>query len=314
MSRVWSVIRILGWIGIVAATCWLCVDDPRMRALSRDPARPSVLRDRLYRSVGAWEARLDIYLPPGPFEQQSNSRLRPGVLAIHGGSWIGGSKKEYGPQLERLARQGYALFVADYRLARPGAPTWPEALEDLREAVRWIRRHAHDYRVDPDHLIALGSGAGGHLAALLGTLPPVSGADKVSARVQAVVCLYGATDLEDLLNRRGLAHDPVKTFLGQDSPGETPRARAASPINHVSADDSPMLLFHGSDDLWVPPEQSERMARKLREAGVRHRLIVIPGARHGFELQVGYPGPRDLLPELLAFLETVWHVPLNDGS
>jgi acetyl esterase/lipase len=314
MNRLWPVVRVLGWIVILAATLCLSRRDPRMTELPPDSARPSVLKDRVYRSAGTREATLDIYLPPGPFKKGGDLPLRAGVLAIHGGSWIGGSKAEYGPQLMRLARHDCVLFVADYMLARPGAPAWPEALEDLREAVRWIRRHADDYGVDPARLIALGSGAGGHLAALLGTMPPDTSNDEISARVQAVVCMYAPMDLETLVIERRLANDPVRIFLGQDSPGETPRARAASPINHVSVNDCPMLLIHGSEDLWVPSDHSLRMGRKLSEAGVRNRVIVIPGARHGFELKLGDPEPRDLLPELFAFLETVWHVHLNDGS
>ena len=258
---------------------------------------------------GTRQARLDIYLPqhqPGP-EVAGVPRRRPGVLVIHGGSWIGGSKSEYGPQFARLTEHGYVVFAADYKLARPGAPGWPDALDDLRGAVRWIRSHAEEFEVDQNRLTALGSGAGGHLAALLGTSPPESGPGETSARVQAVIDLYGPSDLAELVHRRGLANDPVSAFLG-DTPGKNmARAAAASPINLVSAGDSPMLLIHGSDDSWVHLEQSKRLADALAGVGVRHRLIVVPGARHGFELMVGFPEPRDLLPDVLAFLETVWN-------
>ena len=73
-----------------------------------------------------------------------------------------------------------------------------------------------------------------------------------------------------------------------------------------------MLLIHGSDDRWVPPEQSTAMAKRLESAGVRHRLSIVPGARHGFELTVRHPETRDLVPEILAFLESVWQVPSED--
>jgi dipeptidyl aminopeptidase/acylaminoacyl peptidase len=90
------------------------------------------------------------------------------------------------------------------------------------------------------------------------------------------------------------------------------RARAASSLEHVSRDDAPTLLVHGSDDRWVSLEQSRRMAESLSQAGVPGRLVVVEGARHGFELLVQFPETRDLLPEILAFLDSVWQVPLRD--
>jgi acetyl esterase/lipase len=201
--------------------------------------------------------------------------------------------------------------VADYMLSRPGQPGWPGALEDLREAIRWIRRHADQWDVDPDRLVALGSGAGGHLAALLGTCPTKRDAEGTSSRVQAVVSLYGPTDLTQTVSDRRLAHDPVWTFLGRGPVGEESRARAASPISRVGGETAPMLLIHGLDDSWVLPGQSRKMAERLSRAGVMHDLILVPGARHGFEFRIGFPESRDLLPEILAFLETVWQVHLS---
>jgi dipeptidyl aminopeptidase/acylaminoacyl peptidase len=67
-----------------------------------------------------------------------------------------------------------------------------------------------------------------------------------------------------------------------------------------------MLLFHGTDDLWVIPDQSVRMGRALTALRVPNRLIIVPGARHGFEALVESPNRRDYLPEILAFLETAW--------
>ena len=124
--------------------------------------------------------------------------------------------------------------------------------------------------------------------------------------------MYGPTDLPDLVIRRHLSSDPVKKLLGEDSPDWLSRARAASPLEHVSPDDSPTLLAHGSDDRWVPLDQSQRMAKSLSQAGVPDRLIVVPGARHGFELLIEYPETRDLLPEILAFLDFVWQVQLRE--
>jgi acetyl esterase/lipase len=173
-----------------------------------------------------------------------------------------------------------------------------------------MRRHASELKIDPDRIVALGQSSGAHLAALLGTLPEKLGPDGVSSRVQAVVSFYGPTDLARLIGARHLDHEPARTLLGKD---QTPEMDLqASPIHHLTKDDAPMLLLHGSDDRWVRPEQSARMAEALESAGVSHRLIVVDGARHGFEATVNYPVKCDLLPEILAFLENVWNVSMGE--
>jgi acetyl esterase/lipase len=308
------VLRLSAWIGLIVITAWMWATGPGAHRRAGFFEGSASQRDVVYREVGGRRVRLDVHviLPTLGRGGWEFSDLRPAVLAIHGGSWTGGSKSNYGPQVERLAQAGLVVFVPDYKLARPGEPSWPEALEDLRAAVRWIRAHAAEYRVDPDRIVAFGSGAGGHLAALLGTDPPTSKPPGESSRVQAVVSLYGPTDLAELRQGRTLANDPIGLLIGSNGPDAGPALRAASPIEHVSPDDPPMLLLHGSDDLWVPPIQSRVLADRLRQAGVDCRLIVVPGARHGFEMNVEFPEKRDLLPEILAFLESVWHFPLRE--
>jgi acetyl esterase/lipase len=72
-----------------------------------------------------------------------------------------------------------------------------------------------------------------------------------------------------------------------------------------------MLLIHGDGDLLVPLDQSRRLATALAAAGVPHRLIVVAGSRPGFGFQVG---PRDLLPEIFAFLDSVWNARSGAGA
>lgn len=312
MRKIWFIVHALGWMSVVGLFAWLWFRDPLLTSTTAGREDRTILRDRAYRMTASGAMKLDVYLPPKRPVQAGSSGLLPGVLAIHGGSWIGGSKSEYGPQLARLTRHGYVVFAADYQLARPGKPSWPGALEDLREAIRWIRRHADKFLVDPNRLVVFGSGSGAHLALLLGTFPPDHEPGGISSRAQAVVSMYGPADLADLVTVRHLSNDPARQLLGQDPPHWLARARAASPLEHVSRDDSPTLLVHGTADRWVPLEQSQRMAESLSQAGVLNRLIVVPGARHGFELPVKFPETRDLLPEVLAFLDSVWQVHLRD--
>ncbi len=275
------------------------------------PAGVEASLDIVYRRAGDREAKLDVYVPIG----EAPAGGRPAIVAIHGGGWRGGSKGGFGRMAARLARHDYVVVSVDYLLSKPDSPSWPDNFEDVREAVRWVRRHADDYGIDPDRIVALGASAGGHLSALLGTYPdgpvaaeglprPRAGTPKaVSARVQAVIDLYGPADLRALIESREQTGGPLHLFLGGGPDRFPGRFEAASPVRHVSSDDPPMLLIHGADDPLVPVAQSEALASTLKTAGVLHRLIVVEGARHGFGLEVG---GRDLVPEVIAFLDAAW--------
>lgn len=270
------------------------------------PAGVSAETGVVYRRVGKRLLRLDVYRPDTA--EAAPRAGWPAVLAIHGGGWTGGSRISFGRMAARLAQHGYVVVSVDYTLSRPGRPSWPAARDDLREALRWIRRHARRYRIDPDCVAALGASAGGHLAASLGTS---AGAD-ADERVQAVVDFYGPTDLRLLAREQPVAAGPIAAFLG-GAPEDVPeRYEAASPVRHVSSHAAPTLIVHGTGDVDVPPDQSVILARALEAAGVPTRLILIPGVRHGFDIRLG--SARDLMPEIVAFLARVRESSAGDAA
>ncbi len=261
------------------------------------PAGVRAYTDIIYRRApDGRRCRLDLYLPGAGLAPRDG---RPAVVAIHGGGWRGGTKNTYGREVARLARLGYVVASVEYVLSEPGRPTWPDNLDDVREAVRWVRGHAGDYGIDPGRIAALGSSAGGHLAELLGTQ---ARGDEPETRVQAVVNLYGPSDLASLFKSPG-AVMPLRMYLGRN-PQEIPdRYRDASPITHASGRSAPTLIIHGEADMLVPVAQSRAMAARLNEAGVPSRVIVVPRAGHAFGLTVM---GRDLVPEIAEFLESAW--------
>ena len=314
-----GLIRTVAWLVLLGATAILVRAEAHRTTL---PETVSEHADIVYRSVAGREVRLDVYLPTAPRAQGG----RPAVVAIHGGGWRGGSKRDMKLMSIQLAEHGYVVVAIDYLLSRPGRSSWPSNFEDTREAVRWVRRHAADYGVDPDRIVALGVSAGGHLASLLGTYPdgpvdpdardrqsaPASSSSSPSddsARVQAVVDLYGPADLLGSRPSLSLPSTPVTLMLGGALEAMPGRYEAASPIHHVSADDPPMLVIHGRDDRLVPLEQSRALAAALDEAGVAHRLIEVDDAAHGFGFHVP---KRKILPDILAFLDSVWNSPRAD--
>ncbi len=238
--------------------------------------------------------KIDLYLPAG----SAKGMLRPAVLIVHGGGWTGGDK---GDARERnigttLAESGYVCASVNYVLAEKTTPfinnlkqVWPRNLQDCMTAVRFLRSHAEKYGIDPNQIGAIGGSAGGHLVAMLAAVGDSDGLDpdgpykEHSCRIQAVVPMYGAHDLEDLARKR-------KIFAGLSN-DQKELCRVGSPVTYASKDDPPTLILHGTKDSLVPVVQSEILYRTLQKTGVQSELQIIEGAPHSFHLQ---PKQRDL--------------------
>lgn len=245
------------------------------------PATPKVvtLNDVVYAKVGDVELKIDVARPaegPGPF---------PAVLVIHGGAWRGGDKASNRGMLAEFARRGYVAASPQYRFCPKD--TFPAQVHDVKAAVRWLRAHKDEYKVDPDHLGAVGFSAGGHLSLMLGVTGPKDGlegdvpADSPSSRVQAVVNYFGPADLASS-DIPDTSKDFVKEFLG-GTPAEKPEAAAkASPLTFITSDDAPILTFQGTKDPLVPFTQAERLTEAMAKAGVPGRTELLLGAGHGW--------------------------------
>jgi len=256
--------------------------------------------------------RLDVWPVPGG--AGARGRGHPAVVLVHGGGWDQGSRG--GSLLPAwLAGRGYVVFDIDYRLATPTGPSWQQATGDVKCAVGWVNDHAARFGVDPERIGLLGSSAGGHLALLAAysTSEPALPAScrARDAEVRAVAALYPVSDLAALhrtptrwWNRSPDIRALVARFVG-GTPTTTPdRYRIASPITHADHRVPPTYLAHGTRDQVVPIGQSLRLAQRLREAGVPHRMVPLRGANHGFDLLGGGFNTQTTLSTLAGFLGT----------
>jgi len=231
--------------------------------------------------------RLDLYLP------QKASRRVPVVLWIHGGGWNQGSRDRC--PATWLVEHDFAVASISYRLTTEAK--WPAQMDDCRAAVRWLRAHSEQYGLDADHIGAWGGSAGGHLAALLGTLD-LPADEEISSGVQAVCDWYGPSDLLTMppnvpgpdRDEQALANSNGAKLLGGTVRDLPELARQASALHQVTAGDPPFLIMHGDEDPGVPLEQSQWLHDTLTAASVPSTLHIVKGAGHG--------GPAFQTPEV----------------
>jgi len=243
-------------------------------------------------TIGFRPMMLDLRVPAGdgPF---------PVVVYIHGGAWYLGTPKYNNRCLadlrieERLLDAGYAIARVSYRLTSEAK--WPAQLHDCKSAIRYLRAHAGQFRLDSERFAVMGESAGGHLAAMVGltgTNPELEGSIGVtegSSAVQAVVNWYGASDLARFRHDGTRAPmlgivdlRPEDLLVGDLAQAASEVLMAASPVSHVSADAPPFLHQHGDTDRLVLADHSVVLHELLSDAGRVSELDIIEGADHCF--------------------------------
>jgi acetyl esterase/lipase len=261
-----------------------------------------------YGKGGNRPLQLDLYSP------KERSGRRPTILFIHGGAWSGGYRQIYHYYCIKFAERGYVVATASYRLT--GEAPFPAAVEDVKCAVRWLRANAKKLGIDPNRIAAAGGSAGGHLAMMIGfssDVPELEGKGGnagTSSRAQVVVDLYGPTDLTDDFAK---SRKEVIRFLGGKKFEEaSDMYRLASPVTHVTKDDPPTLILHGSIDSTVPIHQAELLVEKLKSAGVVYEYDRVEGWPHTMDLDDGVN--RHCVAKMLEFLDKNMGPSSNNAS
>ena len=210
------------------------------------------------------------------FEPKSDSARagRPALVVIHGGAWRGGDKA-WGRQFAaEFCPFGYVVVSINYRLSsRPGG-TWPAQIEDVQSALRYIRAHAGELRIDPERIATLGMSAGGHLATMAALRDDPAGPD---GRVHVAVNLDGEHDLTMPPSQVMADFDDIMTdVLGHGPPWSPAELQDISTVTFARPDVA-VLTVHGAGDDNVFVAQGERITAALRAAGAEAEFIRIEG-------------------------------------
>ncbi len=230
---------------------------------------PAWTKDIEYARPDGISLKLDALVPPGagPF---------PACIIVHGGGYTKGDKQSYvTPLFEPLARAGFACFTIDYRLGTQAR--WPACIDDLAAALRWVKAHAAEHRVDAARIALIGESSGGHMVSYAGTRRDIA------PLCAAVVPMYAPHDFEMQVRNRNKLGDSMTALLGLTELNDHAwqKLREISATTHVRENMPPYLLIHGEKDASVPFEQSVIFQNLMREKGNVCDLIAVPNAGHG---------------------------------
>ncbi|MCA9218520.1 MAG: alpha/beta hydrolase [Planctomycetales bacterium] len=259
---------------LVACCCvFASADETEAVVASKRLNRLNIDRNVIYCTHDGASLKADIYQPA------ASQTSAPGVLMIHGGAWMSGSKFNMAVHAMKLARKGYVVMTINYRLAPKHK--FPAQLDDCEAALGWLAANADRYSVDTDRLAAYGYSAGGHLACLLGMraatnpirLPEERAPD---VRLHAIVAGGSPCEFRSFPKEsRSLAY-----WLGGSRDQVPDQYNDASPTAFVSANAPPTFFFHGENDRLVPLKSPAELQKLLAEKQVVTEMLVVKDGGH----------------------------------
>ena len=250
------------------------IDDPRIE----------IIRDQVFHQQAGILLKLDIYRP------HNTKKKHPGILQIHGGAWITGSKRQASFLMARMAARGWVCFSVSYRFS-PDI-VFPEHLIDIKRALRWIRNNAEEHGLDPDFIIATGGSSGGHLAAMTALTQNQAefqpGFEKTDTSIQGCVPIYGVFNFSEPFDER--TPFPAKAGVLQMLCGGTPetqpdRYQQITPANWISGKTPPFLLIQGETDALISVTETQAFWEVLQAHKVADSVFLrLPLVEHAFDI------------------------------
>lgn len=246
--------------------------------------KETAIREGVLRIANVQKPTIEVYLPT---RQMANGKA---ILIFPGGGygilaydWEGTDFAKW------LNAQGIAGIVVKYRLPKSETLTDPKEapLLDAQRAMRLVRHHAAEWKIDPSQIGVMGFSAGGHLASTLSTQythevsRPKDALDTLSARPDFSILVYPVISFRDASAHVGSRN----ALIGADASQEL-KDRFSAEIN-VTADTPPSFLVHAQDDKGVPIENSLLYYKALHSHQVKAALHLYPTGGHGFGFGLG---------------------------
>jgi acetyl esterase/lipase len=227
----------------------------------------------------------DIKLDLDFYPSQANGK-RPCVVVIHGGSWSSGDSKQVPELNSYLAKAGYNVAAINYRKAPQYKSPLP--IQDVKNALSYLRAHADSLNIDTNKFVLLGRSAGAQIALLAAYTLKDDG-------IKGVIDFYGPADMvwgyslpasPLVMDSRGV----MERYLGGTYNKTQKNYFLSSPVEFVDTKSPPTLIIHGQNDVLVAYEHSRRLSKKLQQNKIKHYWLKLPWATHGFDFSMNGPG------------------------
>lgn len=215
-----------------------------------------------YKALDKGDLKLHIFKP----ENLRNLEKRSAIVYFFGGGWSVGTPLQFYRECAYYASKGMVAITVDYRISYLHHSTPFESVEDAKDVIRWLRKNAKQLNIDPDRIAAAGSSAGGHLAAVAGTLPENSDEKQsVSFKPNLMLLYYAVVDNSE----NGFGPESMKK-----------KFREISPLHNIDSSTPPALFILGTEDPLIPVKTAEEFQHKMKSFGVDCELHLIEGAGH----------------------------------
>lgn len=213
------------------------------------PQPPQIKEGIKYKSYGT----NDVYMQATYPKNWKKSDSRPAFLAFYGGSWVKRCwDQDTAAQFGLRDRYDFVLFRVDYRVTKSIEDSiW----RDVRSAVRYVRKHAAEFGVDPNRIVVGGGSAGGEIT--------------------VASAMY--TDRNEPTEDLSVSGTPDYVLSWVPAFGGGP-----NDFHGIRDDLPPMLLMSGGNDDWYKNPGAAKdwyAAAKAWNADVNAH--VLPGGGHG---------------------------------
>ena len=227
-----------------------------------------------YTNYKGYAQKLDLFVP-------KKAQNVPAVVFIHGGGWQVHKRAWFEAFARYFAQRGYAAVTIDYRkLHSTDSPM--AAIHDAKAAVRWLRKNAKQYNIDPNRIGAAGASAGAHLTTTLATTygdQRFEGSKNPDASSQIQAAVGFATPA--MTGNR-------TTWPINKKKGKQRWFNDVSPFQHFRDNAAPMKFIHGKNDRLVSYLEAQELHQKYQKHGITTEIELIDGAGHVFYMNEEY--------------------------
>lgn len=225
------------------------------------PENIMVSKDMEYKNSDGRSLKGDIYFPV------DSSRKYPGIILVHGGGWISGSKENEKFLAQELASKGYVVMAINYSLSDDAK--YPAAFEDIEDALKFFKKNRKEFSLNKNKIAIGGNSAGAQLATLVG----------VKSKVQAIVNIDGIVSFIHPESEEGTY---ATYWFGASKSQNFKLWKEASPLEYVGKRTPPTLFINSSQPRFHGGRDD--MIKILAQNKIYYEVHEIKDSPHSFWL------------------------------